>query len=207
MNVTCIRAGVKDLSSADLIAKTMNEEACMANNPHFPNPTPTLAELGAARSDLQMASAAALARGRAVVAIRWERHAELERLMVQLSKYVMATAPRDVEKQLSSGFTLRSAPLPIRHITAPHEVSTYRVDREGSVKLSWGKVHGARTYQVFVTSEDPTNEKAWQLAAHSTRIRVEIQGLEPGRMYHFRIRALLAAGEGPFSAVIATRAA
>lgn len=207
MNVTCIRAGVKDLSSAALIAKTMHVEECMASNPHFPDPSPTLAELGSARSALQIAAANALGRGRADVAIRWQKHTELERLMVQLSKYVMAKAPGDLVKQLSSGFELRNAPIPIDPIKPPARLNALQSGKEGCVDLVWHKVHGARTYEVFITSEDPTEPQAWHHAAHSTRIRTQVHGLEPGRLYHFRVRAILAAGEGPFSQVASKRAA
>ncbi|MBK6541579.1 MAG: hypothetical protein IPG10_09950 [Flavobacteriales bacterium] len=85
MNVTCIRAGVKDLSSGDLIAKAMHIEEKMGNNPYFPNPTPSLATITAARIALDAGVAEALGGAHRAVALRWVYHAELERLLVQLS--------------------------------------------------------------------------------------------------------------------------
>ncbi|MBK7114028.1 MAG: hypothetical protein IPH60_16510 [Flavobacteriales bacterium] len=43
MNVTCIRAGVKDLPSGDLVAKARFVAQCLTGNPYFPAPVPSLA--------------------------------------------------------------------------------------------------------------------------------------------------------------------
>ena len=206
MNVHCIRAGVKDLPSGALISKTLYIEEKMAGNPHFPNPTPSLATIAAARVALEYAFAASFGGGFAAVALRWVRHAELEKLMVYLAKYVMSAAPGDIGKQITSGFEPRNPPVRITSLIAPSFLNAKRGASEGRVKLGWDRIHGARTYQVFVNDGNILDESAWHPIAFTTRIRTEILGLEPGRMHHFRVRAILAAGEGPFSQVTSARA-
>ena len=205
MNVTCIRAGVKDLSSSALVGKAMHIEHCMTNNPHFPAPVPSIADIAAKRAELQNWSAQAVGGGYAAVATRWAVHTDLERMLVQLSKYVMAQAQGDIERQVSSGFEMRRPPLKITDLHAPAQLEAKHSDYAGGIKLSWSAVRGARTYQVFVTAQE--GEEGWQLVAHSTRIRTEVLGLEPGRFYRFRIRAVFAAGEGPTSNAAGCRAA
>jgi hypothetical protein len=207
MNVTCIRAGVKDLPSAALIAKARHVEACLQGNPHFPSPQPGLDTLRQAYLELERAVAAATGRARADVALRWERHAELERLLVQLAKYVLATAQGDVAKQLTSGFELRRPPVRITTLEAPALLEAKRSAFEGAIKLCWSAVRGARTYEVYVNHSDPDHEAGWYRIASCTRIRTEVRHLPPGEVHHFKVRAILAAGEGPFSPVSSKRAA
>ncbi len=206
MNVTCIRAGVKDLSSAALIAKAEYVEGRMNGNLHFPAPVPSLATLATARQGLRIAVAAALSGAHQAVAERWERHRHLERLMVQLSKYVMAAAQGDIEAQLTSGFEMRRAPYRITDLQAPTLRQATRTEHTGGVRLAWTTVRGARTYEVYAT-DDIDNEATWYRIACSTRIRTELRDLRPGSTYAFRVRAILSAGEGPFSGVVQVRAA
>lgn len=205
MNVTCIRAGVKDLSSSALVGKAMHIEGCMTNNPHFPAPVPSIADIAAKRAELQHWVTQAEGGAHAAIATRWAIHAQLERMLVQLSKYVMAQAQGDIERQVTSGFEMRRPPLKITDLHAPAQLVVKHSDYAGGIKLSWTGVRGARTYQVFVTAHE--GEEGWQLVAHSTRIRSEVLGLEPGRFYRFRVRAVFAAGEGPTSNAAGCRAA
>ncbi|MBP6390539.1 MAG: fibronectin type III domain-containing protein [Flavobacteriales bacterium] len=207
MNVTCIRAGVKDISSPALVAKAMHIEKCMLNNPHFPAPVPSIAAIAAMRTDLEHWLVKAEGGGFAAIATRWEKHTQLERSLVQLSKYVMAQAQGDIERQVSSGFELRRPPLKITDLNAPSVLNAKRSEHEGGVKLAWSRVHGARTYQVFVNVLSTAGEEGWRLVVQTTRIRAEVLHLEPGQYHHFRVRAVFAAGEGPMGTTIGCRAA
>jgi hypothetical protein len=205
MNVTCIRAGVKDLSSGDLIAKALHVEKCLTGNPHFPAPVPDLAALHHANTQLYNALAGAETGAHALVAIRWVRHAELERLLVQLSKYVMATAQGDVNKQMTSGFDLRRAPLRITELTAPARLSLRRPKYpDGDMLLHWDAVHGARLYQVSMTKVDQATvtEDQWTLVHTGTSRRAHVRSLTIDTIHFFRVCAMGTAGTGPYSAVV-----
>lgn len=203
MNVTCIRAGVKDLPSGDLVAKARFVAQCLTGNPYFPAPVPSLATLHDATTALQFALVAAEDHARSLVAIRWERHAELERILVQLSKYVMATAQGDVEKQVTSGFELRRPPLRITTLTAPAILTVRRPKSpDGDLLLHWGAVHGARLYQVEMTTDDPTQDPQWTLVHTGSSRSAHIRGLTPCVEYNFRVCAMGTAGSGPYSGVV-----
>lgn len=203
MNVTSIRAGVKDLPSGQLVAKGRHVYACMSGNEHFPAPTPTLDTLLGACNALEEAAAEAVGRASAAVALRWVRHAELERILVKLSKYVLATAQGDVTKQVTSGFELRRPPLPITELQAPGFLTVRRPSSpDHDMLLHWGAVHGARIYQVYMTTEAPEHEQHWHLVHSGTSRRAHIRGLRKHLTHHFRVCAMGTAGIGPFSAVI-----
>lgn len=209
MNITCIRAGVKDLASGDLIAKALHVEQCLTGNPHFPAPVPDMAALHHANTQLQNALAGARTGAHALVAIRWVKHAKLERLLVQLSKYVMATAQGDVNKQLSSGFELRRAPLRITALNAPARLSLRRPKyADGDMLLDWEGVHGARLYQVSMTTVPPAmaSEDQWTLVHTGTRRRAHVRSLTLDTIHYFRVCAMGTAGTGPYSAVVGEKA-
>jgi hypothetical protein len=199
MNVSCIRAGVKDLPSGDLIAKSLHVESCMANNPHFPAPVPSLATIAELRTDLTYWFQEAQGRSRAAVATRWVVHAQLERALVQLSKYVMAEAQGDIDRQVTSGFEMRRPPYRITMLEAPAPLLATRPNYEGSILLRWPAVHGARMYQVFANAEGPDCEGTWQMVFAGTARRTEIKGLAELTHYWFRVQAMGAAGVSAWS--------
>jgi hypothetical protein len=199
MNVTCIRAGVKDLSSGDLIAKAAFIEERMTGNPHFPAPVPDLATIAGLRAELQLWLAEAAGRAYVAVATRWEVHAKLERALVQLSKYVMAEAQGDIERQVTSGFEMRRAPFRITALAAPTPLFAKQRYCGLPLLLSWPAVHGARMYQVFINAEGPDSEGAWRMVAACTSKRTAINGLAESTNYWFRVQAMGAAGVSPWS--------
>ncbi|MBK7114035.1 MAG: hypothetical protein IPH60_16545 [Flavobacteriales bacterium] len=75
MNVTCIRAGVKDLPSGDLAAKARFVQLCLTGNPYFPAPVPS-SHLARSNHRTSVRPCRCQDRARSLVAIRWERHAE-----------------------------------------------------------------------------------------------------------------------------------
>jgi hypothetical protein len=73
----------------------------------------------------------------------------------------------------------------------------------GAVKFKAGKVPGAAHYDVYMCIGDPNNESCWILAATFINTRhMRIEGLQPGTIYHFRVRCLGANGYGPWSNII-----
>jgi len=199
MKVSCIRAGVKDIPSSLLLTKASLIEQQMTGNAHFPSPTPGIASITAARQALEVALQKAWDGGKIAVDSRWRCHAELERLLVQLSKYVMSAAQGDSGKQLSSGFELRKAPVRIGALESPALIWNDRKLCHGTVHLKWSGVHGARSYQLFMNPDGPQNESAWRVVSQCTRRSATMRSEEPYRRYWFAVRAVGAAGASPLS--------
>ena len=71
-----------------------------------------------------------------------------------------------------------------------------------SVNVKTNKVKAGITYHVAVCLGDPTVEENWDEVAQSPYCSQMVTGLEPGKLYHFRVRCFGASGHGPWSAVV-----
>lgn len=71
-----------------------------------------------------------------------------------------------------------------------------------TVSVKTGKVEGGITYHVSVCLGDPTIEENWTEVGQSPYCTQTITGLEPGKVYHFRVRCFGASGHGPWSAIV-----
>lgn len=67
-----------------------------------------------------------------------------------------------------------------------------------------GAVKGARIYELWCCDGDPMVESNWRHLINSCKVnRIEItEGLTPGKLYYFRIRAMAASGAGDWSSFV-----
>lgn len=202
-----IKAGTSKLNADELVARSKYVEDKMTGNANFPTPNPSIATVTAAREALQLATAQAKSRATADIAVRNALRVDLNELMVNLSRYVNNVSGGDVDKAVSSGFELAKRPEPSTHLDAPSKLEANVSKFAGSVDLVWKRVEDARMYQVYVTDGDPTDATKWRMVAVSSKTRVRVLDLEPGKFYSFRVTALGRIGEGPASDVVSGRAA
>ncbi len=84
----------------------------MTNNPSFPSPIPTLADVQEATGAYAEALNAAASLGRVAVAEKKAARATLQGLLAQLGTYVMFVANGDEARPATSGYTLAKIPQP-----------------------------------------------------------------------------------------------
>jgi hypothetical protein len=88
-------------------------------------------------------------------------------------------------------------------VAAPVNVVATHGPVSGTVFINTGKVKGATTYHVYGCQGDPSVEASWAEVGKSTGCRnIELRGLEPGKVYHFRVNCFGAAGHGPWSSIV-----
>jgi hypothetical protein len=88
-------------------------------------------------------------------------------------------------------------------IGAPGQFAAKHGPDSGSILFKVGKQNGAAHYDIWSCLGDPNNEDSWSLAATFLNTRnMRIDGLEPGKVYMFRVRCLGATGFGPWSSII-----
>jgi len=75
---------------------------------------------------------------------------------------------------------------------------------EGTSVLNWGSVRGGKSYLVDCASN---SNGPWTQVAVTTDTQAVISNLVSGTKYYFRVRALGAAGLGPWSDIAAKMAA
>jgi hypothetical protein len=202
-----IKAGTSALNAEALVGKAEYVEGMMTGNANFPTPNPSIADLTTVREALVKAIAKAESRAMADIALRNEVASILRTLMVNLARYVNNVAQGDLNVALSSGFELAKKPEPSTSLGVPLKLEVRLSDFEGALNVSWKGVEDARMYQVYMNETDPSDANAWTVVAVSSRTRVRITDLQPGKFYSFRVTALGRIGEGPASDVSGRRAA
>ena len=86
---------------------------------------------------------------------------------------------------------------------APKTFSVRHGPESRSLVFKVSKLKGAAHYDIHLCLGDPNNEDSWSLAATFVNTRnMLIDGLEPGKVYMFRVRCLGPSGFGAWSNVI-----
>lgn len=119
--------------------------------------------------------------------------------MLRLRKaYVQKKSGGLETKILAVGLGVKALATPIGDLLAPENLRATFGDSAGEIDLSWDRVRGASSYLIEMRESGTT---AWIAAEPSTKSRSTVEGLTPGKTYEFRVRALGAAGPGPWSSV------
>lgn len=202
-----IKAGLDGLKKADLVGKSEHVEGKMTGNVNFATPTPSLADVTAARIALSTALKEAQGRATAAIATKNEAAKTLSTLLVKLARYVNSVAGGDIDKAVSSGFELAKLPDPIDKLEAPSKFEAARGTIAGQVDLTWKGVRGGRLYQVYICDGDPTTDGKWSIVGMTSKARLTVKSLIRNKAYAFRVAALGVVGEGPVSEIVSAEAA
>ena len=131
-------------------------------------------------------------------AILGNNQTALDAALKQLAAYVESVSAGDEATILSAGLAVKSDPAPIGVVPAPAAVSAAPGAVEGSIALKFKPVHGAYSYEIQ-TSLEPITPVSWTSRPNTTRTRVRVDNLPVAQRCWFRVRAIGAAGPGPWS--------
>ena len=135
--------------------------------------------------------------GKTKTALMYNKEAALDALMAQLSAYVQEASAGDALVILSSGMEVRATKTPPQDLPAPQNLAAETGDNEGSINLSWEPVKKAKAYLMQTSADGAT---AWQnLNITSTKASAVITGLASGTKIWFRVCAIGAKGNSPWS--------
>ena len=170
----------------------------IAGNPHFPNPSPPLATVDAAVSDLEKAQTAVQARVHGAVETRDAKRAALTQLVDALRVHVQGIAdldpPNAVNIIQSAGFAV--------HKLVTHGKRAFRVTQgaaSGSVNLTAPATRRA----AYDWQWSIDGGKTWQNAPSTLQAKTAIAGFVAGTTVSFRFRANTKAADGEWSQPIA----
>ena len=173
----------------------------LTGNATFSNPEPPLSDLTDAANNLEAAfNTAIVAHQNAMekTSLMDDADTVLCNIFAKLGNYVDNTSDGDEAKILSSGMSVKAKPVPIGSLPQPTALAATEGDNEGEIDLSWDKVFGARSYVVEYTP-DPITPTGWKSGGVSTKSSKSISSLQSGVKYWFRVAAVGAAGQGPWS--------
>jgi len=201
-----IKANVSRLKPDELVWKANYVVSQMTGNTAFPQPTPKLTDVTAAKDQLAADLDTAVSGAHEAVGQKNISAKNLRTLLSGLAKYVNSASGTDLSVALTSGFEAAKGHEPIVHLDAPEGLVGKKGKYETSVELRWKKVEGARMYTVYMLVESEAGP-TWKSMAVVTRTNHLVAGLVSNSTHSFRVTALGAAGESPASNEATSKAA
>jgi hypothetical protein len=175
----------------DLIARCLAVIAGLTGNLNFTNLPVDLAVLKAAVDRYSTLCAEALDGSRKAIAERNRQGAEIIRMVKLLGHYVEATCNDDMAAFTSSGFVAKSSTRnPAPPLSQPH-IARITQSNSGQLVVAVKAVQNAALYEVRHAPAVPGGSAPnWvYLTFASTRPPQVINGLIPGTVYTFEVRA------------------
>jgi hypothetical protein len=124
--------------------------------------------------------------------------ADAKKAMEARAKYVEDETEGDAAKIPISGFAVASTTAqPIGPLPRPENVKAAMTPTPGVIKVSCDPIKGTQTY--ILEFREHLSGASWVQAKLSTKSRNEIPGLTSGKTYAFRVAAVGAAGQSPWS--------
>lgn len=209
-----LELNVRSLSHVGLVNLMLNIADALEAHPNYkeppPHPVPGPAELRASAVRFQAVVNEADTGNRNKKAerdaLRPMTEVELE-ILKQWAQW-KAYKENDLSWITNIGIPQKKKGLTARTSASSHPVGTpekIKVEQgaSGVALVTVNKVLAAILYYVQICDGDPSDEAAWKTFDKFTGCRgMQVTGLQPGKIYHFRVRAFGAAGYGPWSAIV-----
>jgi len=169
----------------------------MTGNVYFPSPSPALATVAAAITDLQNAETAALARSKGAAATRNAKRAVLVSLLQQLRMYVQSIVDPNAE---NGPAIIQSAGMAVKKTATrpPRVFAALAGAVSGTVKVVAPSA-GARSSYDWQYS---TDGKTWIDLTSTIQAKTNLTGQTPGTVLEFRYRPVTKAGAADWSAPV-----
>jgi len=211
------------LSADDKVEFARGMVTAMTGNANFANPSPALATVAQAATDLENAIVAAQDGGKSKTAAMRVKEVVLQNILTQLGLYVEATANGDDSILLSSGANAKHISGAPQVPAAPMHVNGTNGQAEGSALLDWDAVKNARVYVVEQLDDVSTIQANrsigpvaiggvvapvvanWHQVAIITKSKLLLTGLVSGNKYAFRIYCVGAAGNSNYSTTVVVK--
>lgn len=170
----------------------------MTGNVWFPSPTPPLAVVGQATSELQDAENAALGRARGAVAARDEKRIALVMQLRFLAAYVQNVADANVENSAS---IIQSAGLALRKVPVqPPRVFTAKLGANSGTVVIIAPSAGPRSSYEWQKSTD--GGATWSDLPATLQAKTTASGFARTSTPAFRYRTVTKSGQGDWSAPV-----
>lgn len=207
-NMATLKQGLSRLTAEGLVAKAEHVHAQLtAHAAKFPTPSPTLVALATAKDGLLTAIGVAIDGGRSAHQAKRDSFLVLKNMLKQIADYVANVANGNAQLIIDGGFEIRAERKPAHIPVAPAKLEALIPDVTEAVKIEWKGEKNVRLYQVQMSAKDPAVDPAWSTVTLTSKRQHTVTGLEPYKMYWFRVIAVNVAGESLPSDVLMARAA
>ena len=183
-------------TDAQFIIDTARIVAGMTGNTAFPTPSPTLANVVAARN-AYLAAVTAGQDSRLARSLRQKTRVALVVLLRQLAHYAEDASAGDRTVLMSSGFPLQQVRAPVGTLPAPAQVRLVNGKTSGSAIARCRRIVQASAYQWRIApAATPT---AWLPVVTTFAANAEFHGLASTTVYVVQVCAVGTAGVGNWS--------
>jgi hypothetical protein len=167
----------------------------MTGNVYFATPSPMLASVSQAISDLQVAETAVLARTKGAATTRNDKRTALLTLLQELRGYIQAQADANMDTGAS---IIESAGIAVKKaaVRAPRVFAVKPGAVSGSVKLV---THSAGHRASYEWQYSTNGGQAWVTMPSTLQAKTSVLGLTAGSTVEFRYRPVTKTGEGDWS--------
>lgn len=181
--------GFDRLTDSKLLTRAQFIKASLTDNPHFPNPVPSLADLSTAISALEAAIQKAATGNKQDIMEKSSVQQHLINQLHLLGNYVLFMSAGNPTAATSSGFTINKPQEPVAPITAPTGLVLKSGLNRGELVLKFKNVAGAKCYQYEMTAAPVTTNSVWEIKT-STLSKNLFSGLQSGKEFSFRVAAI-----------------
>lgn len=200
-----IKTDLRNLSVPELITKGQEVGAALTGNVTFDSISAKVTAFTAAVGLLVTKNSGYLAAKQTADQKLTERDNQVttvEELFRQLAS-ASEGVNTDAAQLESGGWTLRGSAAAIGPMPAPQDLAATAGDLEGTSDLQWDVVRGVDSYVVECAS---SATGPWTQTYIGKKSSCTATGLTSGQIYYFRVRAIGAAGPGPWSDIAQKRA-
>jgi len=195
-----VRLNLNQKSDSDLLTFSQQHIAAMAGNANYATPMPGAVAFQTLHDDYEAAlDDASLAASNAMekVATKDLKRATLEGGLTDRAGYVDSASHGDEPIILTSHFDVRDTPVPVGPLPAPVDFLATMGDMEGEIDLVWSSIYGAKSYVVQKSPHELP--RVWTQFTIVTKSKTTVPDCDSGEKYAFRVAAVRAAGQGPWS--------
>jgi hypothetical protein len=194
-----VKLGLRGLDLKLKIETARKIIASMENNYRFPEPDPALNEIEQAVTMLEHKYSDVL-NEKQILQMKTSElssmESDLDKKITLLASYVESKAKGDIDAIHSAGMEVRADSVPVGIPERTIIKSLRETDAYGAIKIFWGKVKGAKFYNIECSENADSH---WKLYDSTTKTKILITKLKSGTKYWFRVQAIGSAGKGQYS--------
>ncbi|MCM0082767.1 fibronectin type III domain-containing protein [Geomonas sp. Red32] len=198
-----------------LLAKTGNILSCAAVHECYREGNPSavdsiLASMSKGHATLNQAYLAVLGGDNSQTALRDDTRAKLVMDVYHFGNWVEIMGRENPAALLNTGY-LSAGPVVRHRVPPPLDAPATGLvlshgPHTGSGYAKYTYMKGVKCSELWYTCKDPAFGENWSFLKSGVGTKLEFDGLEPGKLYYFRLRGINARGAGPWSTVVSLRA-
>lgn len=195
-----LNLGFKRESDPNFLAEANHITGSMHENANFPNPVPSVEEMGVILSDFTEAFVISKKGERSKIEEKNEKRKVLAQALSKWARYVIHESDNDRAKALTSGFKVVTKSGSRPPLEKPLALQIDRGNNHGELICKGKRVPGAASYVIEIATLEGMTTNAWNRIS-STKVNVQIDNLTRGVLYYCRIGAVGANGQMVYSDV------